>query len=69
MGKKQFYANLQPSEMAIFRAAASIYAAYVSSGQVDDANEDEMIKKSIKTSIKMADIVEKAVQSDGEIAG
>ena len=69
MGQKQFYANLQPSEMAIFRAAANIYAAYVSSGLVDGGNENEMIQKSIETSMKIADIVEKAVQSDGEIAG
>ena len=69
MGPKKFYANLQPSEMAIFRAAADIFSGYIAAGQVGDINESEMIKKSIGISMKMADMVDKAVQSDGEIAG
>ena len=68
MGQKKYYANLQPSEMAIFRAAATIFSSYVASGRVDDDNEKEMIKKSIKASIKIAKYVDEAVQSDNELA-
>ena len=69
MAPKKFYANLQPSEMAIFRAAADIFAGYVAGGKVDDDNEQAMIKKSIEISMRMADTVDKVVQSDDEIAG
>ncbi|MDH3394479.1 MAG: hypothetical protein OEL66_10770 [Desulfobulbaceae bacterium] len=69
MENKKFYANLQPSEMAIFNAAASIFSSYVVSGKAGFDNENAMIKKSIEISMKMANIVEKAVQSDDEIAG
>ena len=69
MEKKQYYANLQPSEMAIFRAAADIFSGYVAAGQVSDANESEMMEKSIKIAMKMADVVDRSVRSDDEIAG
>jgi hypothetical protein len=64
---KPNYLSLQPSEMAVFRAAASIYAAYVSSGQVDDDNQHEFHVKSIKEAIKLATIVEKTILSDTEL--
>ncbi len=66
---KKFYSSLQPSEMAIFRAAANIFSGYVATGKVNEENENDMIKKSIETSIKIAHAVEEAVQSDEEIAG
>lgn len=69
MAQKQFYANLQPSEMAIFRAAADIFSGYVAAGQVSDGNEDEMIPKAVRIAVKMADVVDRAVQSDDEISG
>ena len=67
MVQKKFYANLQPSEMAIFSAAANIFASYLSCGKVNDENQKEMIKKSIKISLKIANTVDKVVQSDDEI--
>jgi len=34
--KQEYYATLQPSETAIFQAAANIFASYVASGKVED---------------------------------
>ncbi len=64
---KKFYASLQPSEMAIFNAAAKIYASYIVAGQVTDSNEDEMMIRCIRRSIRMAAAVDQCVQSDSEV--
>ena len=66
--KEKYHATLQPSETAIFRATANIFASYVASGKVTDENENEMILKAIKTSITICDIVDKNVRSDEEIS-
>jgi hypothetical protein len=66
--KEKYYATLQPSETAIFQAAANIFASYVASGKVTDENENEMILKAIKTSITICSIVDKNVRSDEEIS-
>ena len=66
--KEKYHATLQPSETAIFQAAAHIFASYVASGKVTDENENQMIVKAIKTSISICDIVEKSVRSDDEIS-
>ncbi len=65
--KEQFYMSLQPSEMAVFRAAATIFAGYITSGRVTDENENEMMRKSIKVAIKMANTIDKAIASDDEM--
>ncbi len=65
--KEKFHATLQPSETAIFRAAAHIFSSYVASGKVTDENENDMILKAIKTSMTICSIVEKNVRSDEEI--
>ncbi|MGD8986197.1 MAG: hypothetical protein PVH99_02685 [Desulfobacteraceae bacterium] len=66
--KEKYHATLQPSETAIFQAAANIFASYVASGKVRDENENEMILKAIKTSITICSIVDKNVRSDEEIS-
>ena len=68
MMKEKYHATLQPSETAIFRAAANIFASYVASGMVTDENENEMILKAIKTSITICSTVDKNVRSDEEIS-
>jgi hypothetical protein len=55
--------------MAIFSAAANIFSSYVACGKVNDENENEMIKKSIETSIKISNTVDKIVKSDDETLG
>ena len=65
--KKKIHASLQPSEMAIFRAAANIFAGYVATGKVTEENEKNMIKKSIETSVKIANLVDQSIQRDDEL--
>jgi hypothetical protein len=67
MSKIQYF-NLQPSEAAIFQAAANIYAGYVQAGQVTSENNTEIMKKAISASISIARTVEKIVQSDEEMS-
>jgi hypothetical protein len=67
MAKKHFF-SLQPSEAAVFRAAADIYASYIVAGQVTADNEAEMMKKAIGASISMARHVDSIIQSDDELS-
>lgn len=62
------YFKLEPSEMAIFRAAAQIYAGYVAAGKVTDQNEQDLMKKAIQVSVILARNIENLIQSDGETA-
>ena len=65
---KTHYFSLQPSETAIFQAAANIFASYIAAGQVTDENQAEMMKKAIAASISMAQYVEDVIISDNEIS-
>jgi len=67
MSKKHFF-SLQPSEAAIFRAAANIYAGYIVAGQITEDNAAEMMKKAVKASLLMARQVDSIVQSDDELS-
>jgi len=66
--QKKYYASLQHSESVIFQAAANIFASFLAAGKVTDDNENEIMKKAITISIKMADHVDSIVKSDGERA-
>lgn len=63
-----YYLHLQPSEAAVFGAAANIFASYVATNQVTQDNELAMMKKAISTAVSIARLVEKVVQSDDELA-
>ena len=65
---KSHYFSLQPSEMAIFQAAANIYASYVATVQVTPENEVQLMKKAIQSAMAIARYVEEHVQSDDEMA-
>jgi hypothetical protein len=64
----QHYFSLQPSEKAVFRSAAEIFAAYVCSGKVSEDNRNEYYKMAIRDAIKIGQVVEKSIQSDEELA-
>jgi hypothetical protein len=68
--KKQglHYFSLQPSEMAIFRGAAAIFAGYISSGDVNEDNRHQYYKAAVRDAISIGKMVERAVQSDEELA-
>lgn len=63
----QYYFSLQPSEMAVFRCAAQIFAAYVSCGQVTEENKSAYYKTAILDAIKIGVTVEKNIVSDDEL--
>jgi hypothetical protein len=64
----QHYFSLQPSEKAVFRSAAEIFAAYVSAGKVCEENKNEYYKTAIRDAIRIGQVVEKSIQSDEEMA-
>ncbi|MCK5565418.1 MAG: hypothetical protein KAJ07_09245 [Planctomycetes bacterium] len=68
MPDKSHYLSLQPSEKAIFQAAANIYAAYIASNQVNNDNQAKLMKKSINAAIAIAKNVENIIQSDEEMS-
>ena len=59
--------TLQPSESAVFRAAAAIYAAYITVGRVKDGSEKEWMKRCLDEALWMALSAEDMIQSDNEM--
>lgn len=64
---KTEYMNLQPTEAGILTSAATIFAAKVSSGRVDESNEDQALEESVNQAIKLAKRVERLIKTDGEM--
>ena len=60
------YMKLHWSESVVVVAASQIFAAYITAGKVNDGNEEEMLLKSIRTAIKLADTTDNLVKSDEE---
>jgi len=65
--KTQRYFSLQPSEMAVFKCASQIFAAYICSGNVTEENKNDYYKIAIKDAIRIGLMVEKSIQSDDEL--
>jgi len=65
MADKQYF-ELQPSELAIFRADVQIFSVYVAAGDVNDNNEKAYMEKAMSRSIYIARHIENAIQSDDE---
>lgn len=63
---KEAYFSLQHSESVVAQMAATIFAAYVQKGCVDDENENAYIQKSTLIALKMADYTDKLIKSDQE---
>ena len=61
------YFSLQPSEMAVFKCASQIFAAYISSGKVTQENKNDYYKIAIRDAIKIGVMVEKTIESDDEL--
>lgn len=62
----EVYLALQHSEAAVLHAASRIFAAYVTTGQVNDKNESEFMAKAVRNAVRMAVYTDKLVQSDEE---
>lgn len=64
--KNKHYITLNKSESIVVQVAGQIYAAYVSSGKIDDGDEARWMKRSIQEAIRITKTVDEVVQSDGE---
>ncbi len=64
---RQSYLSLQPSERTVYEVASRIYAAFIASGQRNDANKADLMRLSIQEAIELASVVEDRIQSDDEL--
>jgi len=59
---ERYYLDLQPNEVALLDAAARIYAAYVTSGQVGGPETaDQFVARAVHEAAKLAYTVERSV--------
>ncbi|MHC4396231.1 MAG: hypothetical protein ACYS1A_11315 [Planctomycetota bacterium] len=65
--RAQQYFSLQPSEMAVFKCASQIFAAYICSGKVTDENKGDYYRIAIRDAMRIGVIVEKSIESDDEL--
>ena len=63
---KDHFLHLQHSETVVAGMAATLLAAYIQKGDLNEQNEDVLIEKSIALSIKLAACTDKHVKSDEE---
>lgn len=63
---EETFLRLQQSEGIVCRMAAQLLAAYISSGQLTPANEDQLIERSATLALKLAQRVDKTIESDSE---
>ena len=64
---KTTYLTLQQSEGFVIQAAAQIYAAYITTGQVVDGQEAEWMKRSIREAIQIAKTTDSIIIAEGEV--
>lgn len=63
---QNYFVDLQQNEQLIAQNASQIYAGYVSSGQLNDSTEEEILNKSVLAAIKIAYRVEAWVTEKDE---
>lgn len=61
------YLTLQPSEQTIVTAAATIYAAYITRGVVEDGKENAWMDRALKAAFRIAKVTDDTVQADREL--
>ncbi len=64
---KSPYLTLQPSEQTIVTAAATIYAAYIAAGRVEDGKESAWMDRALKAAFRIAKKADETVQADQEL--
>lgn len=64
--EKHKYFSMQHSESVVAQMASTIFAGYIQNNQVNDNNENELIKKATHVAIKMAEYADKIIKSDEE---
>ena len=61
------YLRLEHSEGIVVQCASTIYAAYITSGQVKAGEEQAWMERSIREAYFIADTTDRAIQSDEEL--
>lgn len=61
------YLTLQPSEQTLVTAAATIYAAYIAAGKVEEGKENAWMDQSIRAAIRISRVTDQTVQVDREL--
>ena len=64
---KRLSLQLAATEASILAAASRIYAAYISTGQVAENEENNYMQKAIRQAIKMSTAVDDLVKAEGEL--
>lgn len=59
--------SLQPSEAVVAAAAATIYAAYITTGRVTEGKEEAWMDRALQEALKLAHMADRATQSDNEL--
>lgn len=65
--KKTPYLTLQPSEQTLVTAAATIYAAYIARGLVEEGKENAWMDRALKAAFRIAKVTDETVQADKEL--
>lgn len=63
---EETYLRLQHSEGIVCQSASRLLAAFISSGQLTAANEDELIDRSLSMALKLALKADRVIESDDE---
>jgi hypothetical protein len=61
--------SLQTSEAHVFRAAATIYAAHITAGSVQQGTEQQWLEKSLSEALHLALRADQRISSDEEVSG
>ncbi len=64
---KKHHLKLHPSEQAVLTASAQILSAFIAAGQYQPAQEKELVERSLKLALTLAERVEEAVVAEEEI--
>jgi hypothetical protein len=63
------FLRLQSSETTVCHMASRLLAAYISSGQLNAGNEEQLLEQSLVLAIKLAHKADRRIESDDENAG
>jgi hypothetical protein len=63
---EETFLRLQHSEGKVCDMASRLLAAFIASGQCTQENEDQLIGRSAFLAVKLADKVDKIIESDDE---
>ena len=67
MSERSVHLKLESSEAHVLSAASRLLSAYISTGQLNDTNEDALAAKSVQLATKMALQIDAYVVSDDEL--